>query len=575
MPLDAICLSAVIAELQPGLENMRVDKVTQPERDEIVLHMRTTSRENVKLLLCANPSSARLHFTTASKPNPQTAPMFCMLLRKHLTGARLLSFEQPKGERVVKLTFSGYDELGDTTTRILLLEMIGRTANLFFMDAENRIIAALRQSNADITTERANLPGMMYQEPTPPDKYYILTLGIFDWRRIFAQEGQAAEIIRAKCYGFSPLAAREAVYHALGDCTAFAATENADQLAAGCFEFFQNLQEKNFKPVLLRQGDVIKDFYCTEIGQYDDWQVETCESFNRLLDTFYAQTYGAQALQRKKASLQKTVKSKVDRVTRKIAAQRQELHTAIDREHWRKQGELLKANLHIVQKGAEAVIVDDYYEMDCPELTIKLDPLLTPQQNAAKFFKNYAKAKTAEAMLNERLMLGEQELAYWLSVHEAIQRCENERELQEIKDEVHPDKISKKGKKQSIQSRPYQFLSSSGLRIFAGRNNTQNETLTLRTARKTDLWLHAQKMPGAHVIVEALGQEPDDKTLEEAAIIAATLSAAKNGVKVPIDYTLVKHVKKLPKSHLGMVNYEQFSTIYADADAGLLEKLKI
>lgn len=576
MPLDAICLSALTAELHAVLENAKVDKITQPEQDEIVLHLRTATRDNVKLLLAANPAVARLHLTSVTKENPATPPMFCMLLRKHLGGARLLSVTQLPNERVVLLTFSGFDDLGDATTRILLLELIHRSANLYFLDAEHRILSALRHGNTDITSERPNLPGLHYLPPSGIDKYNPLTLGVFDWRRIFSNgQGSAEKHLMASCCGFSPLLAREAVYRAVGDCDAVITSDTAEVLAIGCFTFFSALQEQQYMPTLILADGKPKDFTCVEPQQFQGaWTVEPMDTFSQLLERFYAERAHADSIKRKASGLTKTVKNNIDRIKRKLTAQRLELDNAQNREHWRKQGELLKANLHKVRKGAASIEVEDYYAEDCPTITLTLDPLLTPQQNAAKLFKEYAKAKTAEAILTERLTLGEQELRYWESVQEAIERSTTERELADIRAELKPEQLSRKGKKQTAQSKPHLFIATSGLRIWAGRNNTQNEALTLQTAGKNDWWLHVQNQAGAHVIIETRGTMPDTRTFTEAAIIAVTLSAAKNGVKVPVDYTQIKNVKKLPKSKPGMVTYTEYKTILADADERLLDTLR-
>jgi len=524
MALDATCLSAVVGELHTNLEGARVDKITQPDRDEIILHLRARELGNVKLLLCTRASSSRLHLTQVNKENPATPPMFCMLLRKHLGGARLLAIKQVNNDRLVSLTFTGRDELGDETVRVLLSELIARSANLFFLDADNVILSSMRSTGGDIMSARPNLPGTAYILPPKPD-----------------------------LMGLSPLLRREKEYR--GEA------------------FTQLLERKEFAPYMFFEGGNPVDFSCVDIQQHGDkWQVETRNTFSQLLDEFYARTAGNLTIERKKTPLIKTIQTKLARVARKLEAQKLELEFAVDRDMWLRRGELLKANMHLAHKGATSIEVDDYYCEDVSKLTIQLDPLLSAQQNAAKFFKKYTKAKTAEKVLGEQIQLGEQELAYWQSVHESILRCGSERELADIRAELNPEKSIVKGKKRPEQSKPHMFISSSGLRIFAGRNNLQNETLTLKTAQKNDIWLHAQKIAGAHVIVELNGKSIDDNTLHEAAVIAATLSAAKNGVKVPVDYTLVRHVKKIPRSKPGMVNYEQFKTVYVDADVAVLEK---
>ncbi len=573
MPLDAICLSAVVAELRDIALNAKVDKVTQPEHDSIVLQLRTLSRGNVRLLINVNPNIARLHLTAIAKENPAVAPMFCMLLRKHLSGARLLSMEQLDNERVVTLTFSGFDELGVPVERRLCAELMARSANLYFLDAEQRILAALRPSRADITALRPNLPGMVFRPPVPLDKPAATALTLEDWRALWrSAQGRADRALLDGCCGFSPLLAREAVYRSCGAVDAEVNSGNVEALACGCYAFFSQAE---FAPVLLSEDGQPKDFSCVDVQQYQGaWQVKELDSFGALLDSYYGRRDADESMKRKASGLTKLAKNNCERIKRKLIAQQQEWVQSQRREELLKRGELIKSNLHRIEKGADSVTVEDYYSEGCPPLTIALEPLLTPQQNAAKAFKNYTKAKNAEAVLQQQMALGEADLVYWQSVQEAIERCTSERELADIRAEVSPRIEHKKGKKQQPQSKPHLFRSTEGLRIWAGRNNVQNEQLTLHTAGKNDWWLHVQKMAGAHVIIETNGQKPSPQTFSEAATIAVTLSAAKNGVKVPVDTTQVRHVKKLARGKPGMVIYEQFTTIIADADATLLDRLR-
>ena len=542
MALDAICLTAVLEELRGVLEGGRIDKVYQPSRDEIVLAVRGAV-ENVKLLLSASPNGPRLHLTREVRENPAQPPMFCMLLRKHLTGARFLRLEQPELERIVLLRLESTDELGDKVGRTLVLEAMGRRANLILLDGEDRIIDCVRRVEGDVATgQRAVMPGLFYRLPEPRP-------------------------------GLPPLLERELDFRSNGESRGEPLEGKLRRLRAA-------VGPQGFVPYGLVREDKLVDFTFLPILQYGpDTESRRYESFSRLLDDFYASRATAEKVGQRGADLQKAVGRVRDRVARRVAQQELEREATRDRERKRELGDILTSNLYALQKGMKTVRLTDYYDPEGREVDIPLDPLLTPQQNAAKYYKEYNKAKTAEVVLGEQVEKGRRELEYLDSVLEAITLSEGERDLAEIRQELTDTGYLRRGakaaKRMKVAAKPMEFRSTAGLRISVGKNNTQNDLLTAKQAGKGDLWLHTQKIHGSHVILWTEGRAPDAGSIEEAAKLAAWFSQARDGKKVPVDYTPVKYVKKPAGAKPGMVVYTTYQTAYVDPDGELARRLRV
>jgi predicted ribosome quality control (RQC) complex YloA/Tae2 family protein len=538
MALDALCLSAVVCELKRALLGGKIDKIYQPGRDEVVLAIRGAG-ENVKLFLSANPSHPRLHLTTLARENPDKPPMFCMLLRKHLTGGRILEIEQPPMERIVSFRLETIDELGDRVGRTLVLEAMGRRANLLLLDGEGRIVDCLRRVDADMSAQRQLLPGMFYRLPEPHK-------------------------------GIPPLLERELEFRGKGD----RAEEEIEAMAAA-------VQRGEYSPtMLLREGKPV-DFSFLPILQYGPGtELRSYDTFSRLMDDFYATREAAERVRQRGQDLIKSVTNARDRAARKLGLQRQELEKTRDRDGLREQGDLITANLYALQKGMARFQTVNFYDPEGGQVEIPLDPLLTPQQNAAKYYKAYRKAKTAEEMLTLQIQKGEGELDYLNSVLENISLAEGERDLQEIRQELvetgylrRPPKA--KGREKKVGGKPAEFRSSSGLRITVGKNNAQNDLLTTKLAGKGDIWFHTQKIHGSHVILWTEGGTPDLQSMTEAATLAAWFSQAREGKKVPVDYTPVRYVKKPGGARPGMVVYTTYETAYVDPDEGLARRLRV
>ena len=586
MPLDALCLSGVVHELQNALSGAKIDKIYQPGRDEVVLALRAPAG-NVKLLLSANPSHPRAHLTQISRENPDKPPMFCMLLRKHLSGARLLELVQPPMERVVDLRLEALDELGDRVERRLVLEAMGRHSNLILLDGEGRIMDCLRRVDSDMSARRQVLPGLFYRLPPAQEKLDPSSLDRAALESALAaapEESQADKWLLDTFGGLSPLICRELAFRAGGatDARLHQMGEGGRSRLLDELEgLLRSVQENSFTPVMLEKEGHPPDFTFQPISQYGP--AVSCvpfPSFSALLDRFYEQRENQERVRQRGQDLIRSVTNARDRAARKIGLQEQELAATRDRERLRQFGDIITSNLHAMEKGMSRLTAADFYDPECPQIHIPLDPLLTPQQNAAKYYKEYNKAKTAESILTLQLEKGRRDLDYLNSVLEAIALAEGERDLQEIRQELtdtgylrRPSKARDRGKR--VASKPMEFRSSSGLRISVGKNNTQNDLLTTKQAFKSDLWFHTQKIHGSHVILWTEGGQPDLTSIQEAAQLAAWFSQGRESGKVAVDYTPVKYVKKPGGARPGMVVYTTYETAYVAPDGELARRLRV
>lgn len=573
MAFDAVFLTAVADELRETILDTRIDKAQQPDRFTVLLAVR--SREySGKLLFSLSPSAARVQLTTTSPENPAQPSMFCMLLRKHLVGSRIVKIEQPPMERLLDFTLDGTNEFGDPCRRHLIAELMGRGANLILCGEDGRIIDCLHRIEMDPAQKRPVLPGLYYHLPPLPERYDPTAVSEAQVRRLLgAAQGSLAEWLQRTFGGLSPMICREIALYAGGDVDAVADPSQAEKITA----WFSVIREKRFAPMLLSEERTPKAFAYCEILQYGDyWKQRRCQSFSELLDTFYESRDREDRMRTRTQALHKTVSTLLKRTERKLAHQREELASAVDREHLRRMGDLLKANLHTIGRGQKAARVVDFYDPELREVTVPLSETLSPQQNAEKYYKEYAKAKTAEKVLKEQIVHGEAECAYFEAVLEELQRAETEKDVAEIRQELAEGgyvRDTEKKRMKTAPSRPMMFRSSSGATIAVGRNNRQNDLLT-KTAAKNDLWLHVQKQPGSHVIIDCSEGEPSDDTVTEAAMLAAWFSQAKNGQNVAVDVTNVRYVKKPAGARPGMVVYDRYRTVYVTPDADLVEKLR-
>ena len=563
MAFDAFYLTCVLDEIRT-LQDIRVEKIHQPSRDTVLLHLK--HREGrAKLLFAANPTAPRLHLTTASPENPPEPPMFCMLLRKHLSGGRLVDISQLPMERCAIFTFDCIDEMGDMVQKKLVAELMGRTCNLYLLSPEGRIIDCLRRIGLDESAKRAALPGLNYQLPEPVTKFEPLSLSEKDYVNLLATPGAdlLSERLMDALGGLSPLICREAALFAAGDCDARIEGRDLTVVSERLRLFFRE-HLTHPAPWYYAQSDgTPKQFAFCPIRQYGSSQ--QAESFSALLDMYYTLRDRKDALRQKGQGLRKTVQNLCTRIRRKMAIQEKELQETFDRERLRQLGDIVTANIHRIQKGQTILEAEDFYDEEMKIIQIPISNTLSPQQNAAKFYKDYTRMKNAEKELTRQLELGETELTYLLSVLDELNRAASEQELEEIRQELQQGGYVKadSGKKRIKQSKlpPMRFESTDGVPIYVGRNNRQNDELTFKMARKDDIWLHAQKVHGSHVIIACGGKSVPDDTVTQAAQLAAYYAEATGGQNIPVDVTPVKQVKKPPAGKPGMVIYHTYRTV--------------
>ena len=567
MAFDAFFLTAVLEEVRERCLGARVDKLHQPSRDTLILHLRCQQGRE-KLLFVANPTAPRLHLTTASPENPAEPPMFCMLLRKHLLGARLAEVTQPELERAAVFTFDCTDEMGFPVQKRLVAELMGRTCNLYLLAPDGRILDCLRRVGLDESAKRAALPGLHYVAPEPVTKADPQKWVPDDYVNLLTAPG--ADVLSDRLMdalgGLSPLVCREAALYAAGSVDARVSGLDVPAAAEKLALFFtEHLAHP--APWFCAQADgTPRQFAFCPIREYGGCQ--RAESFGALLDSYYTLRDRKDLIRQKSQGVRKAVNNLCQRLRRKLAVQEKELEATYDRERLRQLGDILTANLGRITKGQTTVRCEDFYDEDMKRVDIPLSPLLSPQQNAAKYYKDYTRMKNAEKELTHQLQIGSEELQYLESVLEELNRADTEAELEEIRQELQtggylrPDT----GKKRMKQSKlaPMRFESTDGFPIYVGRNNRQNDELTFRLARKDDLWCHASKVHGSHVIISCGGKTPPDNTVTQAAQLAAYYAETTGGQNIPVDVTTVKQVKKVPSGKPGMVIYHTYRTVIAN-----------
>lgn len=570
MALDGAFLHIVKKELG-HLIGGRVDKISQPSREEVVIAFRTHGG-NCKLLISASAGSARVHITKKTIENPKVPPMFCMLLRKHLGNGRLLDIRQDGLERILYFDFEAMNELGDMVKVTLAVEIMGRCSNLVIINADGKIIDSIKRVDAEMSRERMVLPGMTYTYPPRDNR--------LDFRNCTAEDIVNAAEQLPDCdlskalikifEGLSPIVAREWVYYAAQGNDAVKSELQGELLERLAFVINQTARECDenrctFTVVKDKEG-LLKDFSFIPINQYVGlMDTKELDSACDLLDYFYSERDSISRMKQRSQDMYKLLLNATDRISRRLANQRIELKESENREEFKLKGDLISANLYRVEKGMASVKVENFYDEACPEIEIKLDPRLTPSQNMQHYYAEYRKADTAEKILTEQIAKGEEELAYIDSVFDALTRTNGEDEVNELRMELAEQGYIRAAKlkgKPPKSHPPLEFKSPEGFTILVGRNNKQNDMLTTKLAEKSDIWLHTKNITGSHVIIRANGQAVPDDTIVYAARLAAFHSKAKNSSQVPVDYVPVKFVKKPSGSKPGMVIFTNNRTLY-------------
>ena len=566
MPMDGLTLGFVAREMEEVLVGGRIDKVTQPEKDTLVLLIRAGSA-NQRLLLCASPNNARCHLTAQNYPNPLEPPMFCMLLRKQLLGGRIMSLKQIGGDRVVHLTVDTVDELGDHVDRVLILEVMGRHSNLILTDGNGRIIDAARHVSQDMSRVRLIQPGLTYAPPPGQDKLDPAE-ATAEKLLPYLEKNAALPLQKAlgqSLSGYSAQAARELCCRVTGSNQAMIGASELPQLAERIADFLQRMPSLTPPVVLVdEQGDPA-DVFPFPYVSCDTERQQPAASLSAALERYFGVRDQKDRIDQKSASMVRLLKTHIERCEKKLALQNEELENAGRMEEYRLMGELLNANLWQLHRGQEAATVQNFYDENGAEITIPMDKQLTPAQNAQRYFKKYQKARSARDTAAQQKEKTLAELSVLESALLDVGKCVGESELNEIRGELQRmgyirATMNRRQMKQLPPSKPYHYRSADGIDIYVGKNSLQNDRLT-GSARGGEMWLHARDMPGSHVIIRTEDAVPET-TLKQAAQLAAWYSKGQRSSSVPVDYTLRKFVKKPGGAAPGFVHYTNQKTAF-------------
>lgn len=583
MALDGAFLYAVKKEME-HLIGARVEKVHQPARDEIVLSLRTRDG-GYKVLISASADRARVHLTDVQVENPKVPPMFCMLLRKRLGSGRLLSIRQDGLERVLYFDFSCINELGDVVQLTLACEIMGRYSNLILIDENNRIIDSIKRVDAEMSSKRLVLPGMTYELPPRDERLNFLECSDIELRAALrSKSGALPKVLLGILEGVSPVLVREWTFYAGRGAELRCETMDEDTCDRLCFAINRTkamLTEGECHFTIAAQKDgQLKDFSFLPLHQYGTLMItREMPSACALLDTFYAQRDRAARMKQRANDLFRLLVQRSERISRRISSQTEELEQCREKDELRRKADLISANLYRIKKGDKEAVLEDFYEPECPRVTIELDVMLTPPQNAQRYYSLYKKACTAEKVLAQQIESGREELSYLDSVLDVLTRAETENDLEQLRLELAEQGYIRaarlKGKAPKSLP-PIEYVSSDGFEIFVGRNNKQNDKLTLKDAEKADIWLHTQNIPGSHVIISSCGEDVPMNTILEAAQLAAYHSKAQTSAQVPVDYCLVKFVKKPVGAKPGKVIFSNQHTVYVTppADTAVFKREK-
>ncbi|HBN11166.1 MAG TPA: hypothetical protein DD392_04245 [Ruminococcus sp.] len=582
MALDGAFLYAVKNELEI-LKGGRVDKIHQPSREEIIINMRTQDGAK-KLYMSSSADSARVHITEMNVDNPKVPPMFCMLLRKHLNGGKLIDIRQDILERILFFDFECTNELGDRVIITIAVEIMGRHSNIIIINQDGKIIDSIKRVDAEMSRERLVLPNMIYELPPRAKRVNFLKDSDSDMINAIknAKPAELSKVLMKTFEGISPIVASEwAFYTSKGTelCSDDMTDEHFSRLIFIIHQTADSLineSEKKYYIVKDKNG-LLKDFSFMRISQYGNLMITSeTDSACQTLDMFYCQRDNMSRLKQRANDLFRLLSNTADRISKRISNQKDELAQCSNKDTWKLYGDLISSNIYKLQKGMKSALLENFYDESCPQISIKLDDRKTPSQNAQHYYNEYRKAVTAEKKLSEQIKFGEEELAYIDSVFDSLTRAESESEVIELRVELIEQgyiKSRMKGKIPKIQP-PAEYISSDGYTILAGRNNKQNDKLTLKTAEKNDIWCHTKNITGSHVIISANGEMPPQRTIEEACIIAAFNSKARESSQVPVDYCLARYVKKPNGAKPGMVIFTNNKTLYVKPDRELAEKLR-
>lgn len=589
MPFDGMVVSAIALELRKKIIQGKIDKIYQPETDEINIFIRCF-KEKYNLLLSASSSHPRIHLTKADKVNPQQPPMFCMLLRKHLQGGRILDIRQKEFERIIEIDIESYDELGDLRSKRLIIEIMGKHSNIILLDpSTNKILDSIKRISADINRYREILPGKDYIAPPNQGKVNPLTLNFEDFIYAIKAPSFGTPIYKAiytSIQGISPVGAREICFQANidDDKTISNLSDTSLKMLWQSFNSFISATQDLFYPniILSKDDNHVVDFYSAELKMYHSiYTLNTFDSMSDILEEYYIKRDLFHRLKQKSTDLTKFITHTINKLYSKKQKLKEELVQAEKNQKYRIYGELLTANLYLVKKEMSEIEVVNFYDTKASSIIIPLDKTLSPAQNAQRYFKKYTKSKNAQKEKQIQLTETINEIKYFEHLLHNIESADHYTDIDEIRSELIEEgyikrkkSLSSKKNKKNPSSKPLSFISSDDFQIMVGKNNKQNDQLTLKTASKKDLWFHTKDIPGSHVIILCKNKEVPESTILEAAELAAFHSKGKLSSNVPIDYTFVKNVKKPSGAKPGMVIYENNKTIYITPRPDIVEILK-
>ena len=582
MPLDGITLNLLTNELSAQIVGSRIEKIHQPSKDELVFHLR--SREGAyKLLISASANSPRLHLTANPPENPSTPPMLCMLFRKHLSSATITAVRQLGLDRVVFIDLAGTNEIGDSVTFTLCVEIMAKHSNIILTDSSGTIVDSVKRIDFTQSSVRQILPSLKYEIPPRQNKLSLAendALSVANAIRERKGKRLSAAILDT-VEGVSPLISREIASLVCGGDIAAEETEGFyfEKLVKELESIKSTLENKTAVPtMLIREGVKPFDFTFRDVTQYGfTVTAKEFESFSKLLDDFYYEKDRFERTRQRSISLLKLLNNSAARAARKLQSRQAELEACADKDALRINAELILANQYRLEKGSLFYDLENFYDNN-NVIRISADPALSPSANAQKYFKEYRKAKTAESMLGELIEQSEQELAYLESVIDAVNRADGYTELAEIRNELYEQGYIKRAKndkgKKPKPLPPMEYVSDDGYTILVGKNNIQNDLLTFKTAAKDDSWFHTQKIPGSHVVVIGNGDIIPELTCRQAATLAAYHSGGRDSSQVAVDYTEVRQLKKPNGAKPGKVIYHTYNTMWVTPDRELCERLK-
>lgn len=587
MALDGLVIHSIVDELHSKLLGGKIDKVYQPENDEVVLHIRN-NKQNFKLVLSASASNPRVYLANDyKKENPINAPMFCMLFRKHIQGGNIVNVSQVGFERIIKISVESFDELKEKTTKDIIVEIMGRHSNIILTHSlDNKIIDSAKRIPPSISRVRQLLPGLTYDLPPEQNKLNPLNdISLQDFTNTLKDfQGNIFKSIYSKFLGISPIIAKEICFRAKVDektDTIDCSDEIFNLIYIEFLNLFKNIKSNNYTPCMFidESIDRVIDFSCVNINLFSTLSSVKDDSMSKILEDYYKTKDIKDRIHQRSSDLRKSISIKLDRLYNKLKKQNEELLESENAESYKVCGELITSYIYMIEKGMNSVEVDNFYDPEYKSVKIKLNKNLTPSENAQKYFKKYTKMKTAKVEINNQIKISEEEIHYLENILLSIENCENLAELLDIREELgkvgYLNSQNKSKKETKLTTKPHEFLSSDGFKILVGKNNKQNDHLTLKVADNNDIWLHTKNIPGSHVIIKCEGKEVSDETLFEGAMLAAYFSKSKMSAQVPVDYTKKKNIKKPNGAKPGMVIYETNNTIYVTPTEELVAKLKV